>query len=128
MRSDIDMFSGREVDVMNALWELGSATVSEVQENLSDPLAYTTVQTLLSRLEEKGRVRHEVDGKAHRYFACVHLEEAQDNALQRVTRKLFAGSPPLVMARLLTNGGFTEEQLRELRNLLDRRLRERGEE
>jgi BlaI family penicillinase repressor len=121
------MLSSRELDVMNVLWERGSATVSEVLEDLPDELAYTTVLTMLRRLEEKGHVRHKPDGKAHRYIPLVQREEAQDSAIQRMTRKLFRDSPELLMSRLLRKGTLTQEQLRELRDLLDERLGERGE-
>ncbi len=117
------MLSSRELDVLNVLWELGSATVTEVREELGDELAYTTVLTILRRLEEKGHVRHEPEGKAHRYVALVRREEAQDSALQRLTRKLFAGSPELLMSRLLRKGSLSEKQLRELRALVDERLK-----
>jgi predicted transcriptional regulator len=122
------VLSGRELDVMNVLWERGSATVSEVLDELRDELAYTTVLTILRRLEEKGHVRHHAEGKAHRYLPLIRREEAQDSALQRMTRKLFLDSPALLMSRLLSEGELTEEQLRHLRDLLDDRLKERGEE
>jgi BlaI family penicillinase repressor len=121
------MLSGRELDVMNVLWERGSATVSEVLEELQDELAYTTVLTILRRLEEKGHVRHDADGKAHRYLPLVQREEAQDSAIQRVTRKLFLDSPALLMSRLLRKGTLTQAELRALRTLVDERLKERGE-
>ena len=82
------ILTGRELDVMNVLWKRGSATVSEVLDELRDELAYTTVLTILRRLEKKGHVKHRLDGKAHRYVALVQREEAQDSALQRITRKL----------------------------------------
>jgi len=113
---------------MNVLWELGSATVSEVLESLKDALAYTTVLTILRRLEKKGHVGHVTEGKAHRYHALVELEEAQDSAIRRVTRKLFFDSPELLMTRLLRKGGLSEDELRSLRSLVDSRLKERGEE
>lgn len=122
------MLSGREMDVMNVLWQRGSATVSEVLHELPDELAYTTVLTILRRLEKKGHVGHDADGKAHRYLPLIQREEAQDSALQRVTRKLFLDSPGLLMSRLLSKGTVSDEQLRELRDLVDRRLKERGEE
>ncbi|MFC1791571.1 BlaI/MecI/CopY family transcriptional regulator [Gemmatimonadota bacterium] len=122
------VLTGREMDVMNVLWTLESATVSEVLENLPDDLAYTTVLTILRRLEKKGHVRHEEQGKAHRYFPRVRREEAQDSAIKRVTQKLFHDSPELLMTRLLRKGGVTEEQLRSLRALLDERLKEGEEE
>ena len=121
------LLSGRELDVMNVLWERGSATVSEVLEELQDDLAYTTVLTILRRLEDKGHVTHDADGKAHRYLPLVEREDAQDSALQRLTRKLFGDSPELLMSSLLRKGKLTDEQLLELRTLVDERLRERGE-
>ena len=121
------LLTGRELDVMNVLWERGSATVSEVLDHLQDDLAYSTVLTILRRLEDKGHVRHDPEGKAHRYVPLVHREEAQDSAIQRVTRKLFLDSPQLLMSRLLRKGTLTKDQLHELRELLDERLEERGE-
>jgi len=122
------LLSSRELDVLNVLWERGSATVSEVLDELQDELAYTTILTILRRLEKKGHVEHSPDGKAHRYVALVRREEAQDSALQRLTRKLFRDSPDLLMSRLLRKGELSERQLKELRELVDDRLRERGTE
>lgn len=52
----------------------------------------------------------------------------QDSAIRRMTGKLFGDSPRLLMARLLGKGELTRDQLRELRALVDERLKERGEE
>ena len=109
---------------MNVLWKLGSGTVSEVQEGLADELAYTTVLTVLRTLEKKGHVRHESEGRAHRYSPLVEKEEAQVSAIRRMTRKLFSGSPELLMAHLLNERGLTEDQLKRLRELVDERLGE----
>jgi len=122
-KADPVILTGREMDVMNVLWTLGSGTVSEVQERLADELAYTTVLTVLRILEKKGHVRHARDGRAHRYMPLVQKEEAREGALKRVTRKLFSGSPELVMAHLLKERGLTEDQLRRLRDLVDERLK-----
>lgn len=122
------ILSGRELDVMNVLWGRGSATVSEVLEDLQDELAYTTVLTILQRLEDKGHVRHEPEGKAHRYLPLLEQGEVQDSAIRRMTRKLFGNSPRLLMTRLLAEGELSQDQLRELRTLVEERLQERDEE
>ncbi len=109
---------------MDVLWKLGSGTVSEVQSGLSDRLAYTTVLTILRTLEKKGHVGHEAEGRAHRYAPLVAREDAQGSAIRRITRKLFSGSPELLMTQLLSERGLTPEQLRRLRDLVDQRLRE----
>ncbi len=125
--SDPVVLTGREVDVMNVLWKLGSGTVSEVQERLADELAYTTVLTILRTLEKKGYLGHETEGRAHRYLPLVERVEAQESAIRRITRKLFSGSPELVMAQLLKERGLTDAQLRRLRDLVEERLKEEEE-
>jgi len=112
---------------MNVLWEMGSGTVAEVQEKLSDDLAYTSVLTILRILEKKGHVHHEPEGRAHRYVPLVAREEAQEDAVQTVTRKLFAGSPMLLMTHLLGKKGLTDKQLHRLRELVDQNLEEEEE-
>ena len=126
-QGDPVVLTGREMDVMNVLWKLGSGTVSEVLEKLSDKLAYTTVLTILRTLEKKGHVSHQTEGRAHRYLPLVEREEARDGAVRRVTRKLFSGSPELLMAHLLNERGLTEDQLLRLRTLVDERLKEEEE-
>ena len=127
-RSERDpvVLTSREMDIMNVLWRMGSGTVSEVQNGLVDQLAYTTVLTILRTLERKGHLRHETEGRAHRYVPVVEKAKAQEGAVKRVTRKLFSGSPELLMAHLLNARGLTEEQLRRLRALVDERLEEEG--
>ena len=114
----------RELEVMEVLWERGSATVAEVREALEDEMAYTTVLTVLRRLEEKGYVGHAEEGRAHRYRPLVERAQARESALERLTRKLFAGSPELLLTHLVAQRGLTAEQLERMKQLLDERLEE----
>jgi BlaI family penicillinase repressor len=118
-------FTDRELDVMSVLWERGSATVAEARGLLTDPLAYTTVLTVFRTLEEKGHVRHEDEGKAHRYFPRVERERAGTSALRRIVDKLFGGSPELLLAQLVSDRRLSDAEVRRIRALLDNRLRER---
>jgi predicted transcriptional regulator len=115
-------FTPRELDIMSVLWERGPSTVSEVRDALADALAYTTVLTLLRVLEEKGHVTHTAEGRAHRYAPCVERHAAGRSALRRITKRLFGGSPELLLTRLVEDANLTEEELRRMRDLLDRRL------
>ena len=115
-------FTPRELDIMSVLWERGPSTVFEVQDGLADELAYTTVLTLLRVLEEKGHVSHTIEGRAHRYAPLVERQAAGTSALRRVTERLFSGSPELLLTRLVEDGDLTEEELRRMRDLLQRRL------
>ena len=117
-------FTERELDIMTALWELGAGTVAEVREVLSDDLAYTTVLTMLRVLEEKGYVGHSEEGRAHRYHPLVERKAAGESAVRRLTRRLFRGSPELLLTHLVSDRDLTEEELKRMRAMLDRRLKE----
>ena len=117
-------FTDRELDVMSVLWEYGSATVAEVRDGLADQLAYTTVLTVLRTLEEKGHVDHVEEGKAHRYRPLVARDRAGKSALRRLVRKVFAGSPELLLTHLVSDRNLTAAELKRMRKLLDERLQE----
>ena len=119
-------FTERELDVMDVLWETGTATVAEVRERLADDLAYTTVLTVLRTLEEKGYVGHEEEGRAHRYFPRVERQTAGRSALRRMLHKLFKDSPEMLLTHLVSDRRVSDEELRRMRRLLDERLE--GEE
>ena len=121
--SDVS-FADRELDVMAVLWELGSGTVSEVRERLPAELAYTTVLTILRNLEGKGFVRHEEEGKAHRYFPLVARQAAERSAVARLVDRLFQGSPELLLTRLVDESQLSPEAMRRMRELLRQRLDE----
>lgn len=114
----------RELDLMSVIWELGSATVSDVQSGLQDDLAYSTVLTLLRTLEHKGHVRHEKDGKAFRYFPLIEPNDAGDSALRRLVNKVYKGSRELLIARLVASEDVSPEELERIREQVNRRLEE----
>lgn len=120
-------FTDRELDIMGVLWSRGPSTVAEVQEALEDDLAYNTVLTMLKIMEEKGYVSRSPEGRAHRYTAEVERDAAGESALERVTERLFGGSPEKLLLRLVDTE-LDPDELRRMRDLLDRRLREMEED
>ena len=108
----------READVMQVLWEHGPSVVNEVKEKLTDDLAYTTVLTILRTLEQKGYVKHEEEGRVHRYFAAVKEDAARKSALQHLTGKLFKGSSELLFTHLVADRKLSKEQIDRMRALL----------
>lgn len=112
------VFTDRELDVMNVLWTHGASTVAEVRQQLADPLAYTTVLTILRTLEEKGHVSHRGEGKAHRYFARVSEAVARRTALARVLDKVFGGSAEQLLTHLVKDRGLSPAELKRLRALM----------
>ncbi len=116
-------FTDRELDVMAVLWDRGSATVADVRERLPDDLAYTTVLSVLRTLEEKGHVDHREEGKAHRYFPLVERRVAGRSALARLIDTVFNGSPELLLTQLVSDRDLSDDQIKNLRRLMDARLR-----
>ena len=107
----------RELDVISVLWERGSGTVAEVRAALHDELAYTTVLTMLRILEAKGHVRHEAEGRAHRYYALVPERVARRGAVRQLIDRFFNGSPELLVAELVGNRLPSRADLRRPRRL-----------
>ncbi len=116
-------FTKRELDIMGVLWTDGPSTVNEVRGALADDLAHNTVLTMLKVMEGKGYVSRSLEGRAHRYTPEVERDAAGESALGRVTERLFGGSPEQLLLRLV-DSGLDPDQLRRMRDLLDRRLRE----
>ncbi len=116
-------FTKRELDIMGVLWAEGPSTVGEVKEALEDDLAHNTVLTMLKVMEGKGYVSRRLEGRAHRYAPEVERDAAGESALSRVTERLFGGSPEELLLRLV-DSGLDPDELRRMRDLLDRRVRE----
>jgi BlaI family penicillinase repressor len=109
-----------ELEVMHVLWDLRSASVREIQEQLPEKKrpAYTTVQTIVRRLEEKSAVRRvKKIGNAF-IFEPVVTRNATHNRLITELLDLFGGSARPLMAHLAEAGKLTLEDLREMETLL----------
>ena len=119
-------FTDRELDVMGVLWDHGAATVAEVRDALADELAYTTVLTILRTLEEKGYVTHDEEGRAHRYRPLVERARAEKSAVTKLVKKLFRGSPELLLTQLVSDRKLTDEDLKRMRALIDEQLKKGG--
>ncbi len=112
---------------MAVLWDRGAATVAQVQDLLEDDLAYTTVLTVLRTLEAKGHVGHEPDGRAHLFFPRTVRRDAARTTVDHLIDKVFQGSPDLLVARVLADRPLSTEQLRRIRDEVERRLGDTGE-
>lgn len=109
-----------ELEIMDALWELGSASVREIQEALPEKKqpAYTTVQTIVRRLEEKGAVRKlKKVGNAF-VFEPVVTRKAAHHKLINELLEVFGGSVRPLMAHLAESGKLGLEDVRELESIL----------
>ena len=106
---------------MQALWQLGPATVAHVQMALNaqqKKLAYTTIQTMLNRLEAKRLVTRDVTDRVHRYQAVLKQPRATDSALKSLIQRFFGGSTEALVTRLVEKD-LSEKQLERLQSLID---------
>ncbi len=103
-----------ELELMQVIWRLGSCTVSDVQAQLSRPLAYTTVQTILNILERKGKLRRQRNGRAFVYSARVTESKALGQVVRDMIDRMFGGSSEELVMSLLKSGEIDAERLAEL--------------
>lgn len=109
-----------EMQVMEALWANGPASVREIQESFpeKDRPAYTTVQTLVYRLETKKAVRRvKKIGNAHIFEASITRSGAQHRLIDDLLARL-GGRSHLLMARLIETGRLTLKDVKEAEQLL----------
>lgn len=130
MKSELKKNLGeRELDIMQALWELKTATVGDVQKALevqNKNIAYTTIQTMLNRLETKKIVARDTNERVHLYRALLKQPGAADSALKRLTQRFFGGSAESLITRLVEKE-LTEEQIERIQSLIhERRNKEKN--
>ena len=111
-----------ELDVLKAIWENGPGTVRVINEWLRRQgrrWAYTTVLTLLQRLEAKGYVSSDKSGMAHVFRAAITRDKLLRQRLKDLANQLCEGTAtPLVLA-LVVGQRFTAEEISQFRQLLD---------
>jgi len=122
--SDLELQLGEaELEVLNVLWDHGPATVREVMNRLHEQgrtVAYTTVLTFLTRLEQKGFAASDRSDLAYVYKAAVKREHVRTSRLRSLVDQLYDGAAcPLVM-HLLDSGEFTRDEIAQLQALIDR--------
>lgn len=108
--------SKAETRILEQVWKLGTCSVREVLESLpaEESVAYTTVQTLVYRLEEKGAVRKvKKIGNAQLFAAAIDQNEHRTGLLRDLL-DLFGGSPRLLVSSLVENGEITLKDLKAL--------------
>ncbi len=115
--------SESELEVLKTLWEVGAGTVRAVNAALQGRgrrWAYTTVQTLLQRLEAKGYVACDRGGPAHVFRAAVSREELVSRRLRDLADQLCGGTASPLLLALVEDGRLTSDDVQQLRRLLDR--------
>jgi BlaI family transcriptional regulator, penicillinase repressor len=113
--------SPAETEVLRLVWRLGTATVQDVCDTLPKKrsVTYATVQTLLRRLEKKGYVRHEVQGKAHLFRPTAKREDVIKRTVGDFVDRLFGGDPVPLLMHLADHSKLKHEDIERLKKLIN---------
>jgi predicted transcriptional regulator len=110
-----------EMEVARVLWRLGPASVREVHESLSAErrIDFTTVQTYLRRLAKKGYAKTSLNGRVSIYAPSVKPRTVIRETVDDLIDRLFGGEAMPLMKHLIEDRGIREDELAQLRRLLD---------
>jgi predicted transcriptional regulator len=120
-RKSVELGEG-ELAVMRVLWDDGPLTVREVMERLHErgrTVAYTTVMTFLTRLEQKGVVSSNKRDTAYVYRAKITRESVSASRIRTLLDQLYDGAAAPMLLQLIENERLTPEELAQLRKMID---------
>ncbi|HVC99192.1 MAG TPA: BlaI/MecI/CopY family transcriptional regulator [Pirellulales bacterium] len=115
-----------QLAIMQALWRRGQATVAQVRQELEPgrPLAYTTIATMLTKMERKGLVDHRRDGRTFIYRPLVERDQVRGSMVADLVERLFAGDVTELVSHLLDECDVTPDELSKLKQLIRQRERQ----
>jgi predicted transcriptional regulator len=108
---------------MNVVWKRGRATVHDVKDALSRGRkpAYSTVLTMMRKLEAKGYLEHGVQDRTYIYHPTVSRDAVRRGLVADLLDRLFEGSPALLLNSLVEQGRISEKELNEIKKLIKKR-------
>jgi BlaI family transcriptional regulator, penicillinase repressor len=111
-----------EARVMAVIWRLNAASVGDVVAAITKrhAVTYSTVQTILRILETKGYVTHDKVARAFVYRPVIDERQARRRALRHLVRRLFDGSPSLLVLNVLEDEDLNPAEREQLRKLIER--------
>ncbi len=109
--------------IMQVLWDKGRATARDITDaiNALEPIAHSTVQTLLRGLEEKGSVSHKTEGRTFVFYPLVKEDKFKQSATTDLVERVFGGNAATLVAHLLKNENVSRKEINEIRKLINRR-------
>ena len=112
-----------QLQIMKVLWESEEATVSQVLEALpkQPDLAYTTIATMLRKMEARGLLDHRVEGRSFIYRAKVAEAEVSRSMADHLVDRLFEGSLTEAVSHLLSTREVNRKELAKLERLIAER-------
>jgi BlaI family transcriptional regulator, penicillinase repressor len=108
-----------ELQIMQVIWRQGTSNVAAVQAALEQPLAYTTVQTMLNILERKGKLKRRLNGRAYEYSAKITEAKALHHAVADLVDRMFGGSSEQLVMSLIKSRQIDPAKIAKLSKKLD---------
>jgi len=114
--------SEAQLEIMNVVWSRGEVTVTEVWKVLckSRKVARNTVQTLITRLEEKGWLKHMEEGNRFLYSAVPKKSKVLGQMVSQLVETAFEGSAEDLMLALLDSRGISGEEAQQIRRMIEK--------
>jgi len=108
-------FNDKELEIMKVVWQMGEATVKEIQHQLPGKPHYNSVLTITRVLERKGHLVHRAEGKTHFYRAGESKEKSHARLLSHLIDQVFGGSAASVVLNLVQAGDLSKKDLDKIR-------------
>jgi BlaI family penicillinase repressor len=120
MRPKQGIPTGQELEIMKVVWQLKSATVRQVYEELlkGRKIAYTTVMTLMNILEKKGHLKKSQEERAFLYVPAKPRKQVIGSMVREFVQRVFNGSAEPLLAHLIEDEQVTERELEEIRRTI----------
>ncbi len=117
----IPKFGKVQLQIMQILWERGEATAREITDalNQTEPIAHSTTQTLLRKLEAKGAVAHTVHDRVFVFRPLSREADISESAARDLLTRVFGGSVYGLVSHLLKHETISGDEMKRLRELID---------
>jgi BlaI family penicillinase repressor len=126
-KQPLDQLGKLQRGVVEAVWDLGEATVRQVWERIcpKKDLSYTTILAAMQRLERSGWLKHRVEGKSNVYRPTRTRKQAGISSIRKLAQRVYDGHALLMFRHLVEEGDLSDEQLEELQKVIAKKRKER---
>lgn len=129
-KPELPPLSEAQLEIMNIVWDQGTATVGRVWKALAKrrPVSRNTVSTMVTRLEEKGWLRHRTVGPTYLYSATHPRDKVLSRLVRRLVDAAFQGSAEGLVLTLLEGGRLSADERERIKAMLEKAETEMREE
>ncbi len=122
MRKPLSPLGETEMEILNHVWEIGEASVTDIHEKIKEyrEIAYTTVMTIMKNLSDKEYLKYRQDGRSYIYSAAIQPNDVRFSLIDRLVDKVFKGSPKDLVQTLVQSENLSDEERLEIKQLIEK--------